>query len=93
MSGKCIAVDGVDFQLARGESVTVVGESGCGKSTLARTVLGLYGPTKGRIVFDGRVIDGSRPKRRAMVSPPSRIRTARSVWRVAAVHERAAHFG
>lgn len=57
--GDVKAVDGVDFQLARGESVTVVGESGCGKSTLARTILGLYGPTKGRIVFDGRVIDGT----------------------------------
>src|SRR5690606_36503530 len=56
--GDVKAVDGVSFQLARGESVTVVGESGCGKSTLARTILGLYGPTKGRIVFDGRVIDG-----------------------------------
>lgn len=57
--GDVKAVDGVDFQLARGESVTVVGESGCGKSTLARTILGLYGPTKGRIVFDGQVIDGT----------------------------------
>lgn len=56
------AVDGVNFRLARGESVTVVGESGCGKSTLARTVLGLYGPTKGRIVFDGKVIDGTNQK-------------------------------
>lgn len=60
--GQVRAVDGVDFQLARGESVTVVGESGCGKSTLARTVLGLYGPTKGRIVFNGRVIDGADPE-------------------------------
>lgn len=60
--GQVRAVDGVDFQLARGEAVTVVGESGCGKSTLARTILGLYGPTKGRIVFDGRVIDGKDPE-------------------------------
>lgn len=57
--GNVQAVDGVDFQLARGESITVVGESGCGKSTLARTILGLYDPTGGRIVFDGRVIDGT----------------------------------
>lgn len=56
--GDVRAVDNVNFQLARGESVTVVGESGCGKSTLARTILGLHGATKGRIVFDGRVIDG-----------------------------------
>lgn len=56
--GDVRAVDNVNFELARGESITVVGESGCGKSTLARTILGLHGATKGRIVFDGRVIDG-----------------------------------
>lgn len=50
------AVDGVTFDLARGEAVAVVGESGCGKSTLARTILGLYRPTGGRVFFDGRDI-------------------------------------
>lgn len=55
--GNVRAVDDVNFQLARGESVTVVGESGCGKSTLARTILGLHPITKGRIVFDGQVIN------------------------------------
>lgn len=57
--GEVRAVDNVSFQLARGESITIVGESGCGKSTLARTILGLYPPSRGRIVFDGRVIDGN----------------------------------
>lgn len=47
------AVDGVDFQLARGETFGIVGESGCGKSTLARTLLGLEEPTDGTIKFDG----------------------------------------
>ena len=47
------AVDGVSFELTRGESVAFVGESGCGKSTLARTLLGLHRPTRGEIVFDG----------------------------------------
>ena len=47
------AVDGVDFSIRRGETFGVVGESGCGKSTLGRTLIGLYEPTRGRIVFDG----------------------------------------
>jgi peptide/nickel transport system ATP-binding protein len=52
------AVDGVSFDLRRGEAVAVVGESGCGKSSLARTILGLYPPTSGEIVFDGRAVHG-----------------------------------
>ncbi|MFV8835116.1 ABC transporter ATP-binding protein [Aquisalimonas sp.] len=51
--GSVRAVDGVSFDLARGESVAFVGESGCGKSSLARTLLGLYRPTSGDVVFDG----------------------------------------
>ncbi len=51
------AVDGVDFELPRGEAVAFVGESGCGKSTLARTILGLYRPTKGEVVFEGKRIE------------------------------------
>ena len=47
------AVDGVSFELARGEAVAFVGESGCGKSTLARTLLGLHRPTRGEVIFDG----------------------------------------
>lgn len=60
--GDVRAVDGVDFTLRRGESVTVVGESGSGKSTLVRTILGLHGATKGRIVFNGQPVDGKDPK-------------------------------
>lgn len=50
------AVDGVTFSLDQREAVTVVGESGCGKSTLARTILGLYPPTKGEVRFLGKPI-------------------------------------
>ena len=47
------AVDGMSFELRRGETLALVGESGCGKSTVARLIVGLYAPTQGRIEFDG----------------------------------------
>lgn len=51
--GSVRAVDGVSFELGRGEAVAFVGESGCGKSSLARTLLGLHRPTRGDVVFEG----------------------------------------
>ena len=47
------AVDGIDIEIAKGETFSLVGESGCGKSTVARLVVGLYPPTAGTIEFDG----------------------------------------
>lgn len=47
------AVDGVSFNLFRGETLGLVGESGCGKSTTGRTILLLYRPTSGSVIFDG----------------------------------------
>lgn len=56
-AGYIRAVDGLDFELFRGEAVAIVGESGCGKSTLVRTILGLHRPNKGRITFDGKLLN------------------------------------
>ena len=52
------AVDGLDIDIPRGTTFSLVGESGCGKSTVARLVVGLYEPTQGEISFEGKDITG-----------------------------------
>ena len=55
-SKKLKAVDGVSFAIKKGETLGLVGESGCGKTTVGRSILHLYQPTSGEVVYDGKVI-------------------------------------
>ncbi len=51
------AVDDVSFSIKRGETLGLVGESGCGKTTVGRTILHLYKPTDGVVIYDGKPIE------------------------------------
>lgn len=51
------AVDDVSFAIKRGETLGLVGESGCGKTTVGRTILHLYEPTDGQVIYNGKPVD------------------------------------
>jgi peptide/nickel transport system ATP-binding protein len=68
------AVDKVSFDVAKGETVGLVGESGCGKSTVARLIAGLYAPTEGRIEFGGRRLQMIFQDPYASLNPRWRVR-------------------
>jgi peptide/nickel transport system ATP-binding protein len=70
-TGYVYAVDGVSFDIAKGETLSLVGESGCGKSTVGKAVLRLFDITGGQVILDGQRIDDMppgtlRPMRRRM---------------------------
>lgn len=61
------AIEDIDLEVARGETLGIVGESGCGKSTLGRTLLRLYTPTRGRVFYGDRdITDVSEAKLRPL---------------------------
>ena len=54
------AVDDVSFRIAKGQTLSLVGESGCGKSTIARLAVGLYPPSGGQMLFEGQPLSAAR---------------------------------
>jgi len=67
------AVDNVSLEIRRGETLGLVGESGCGKSTLGRTMMGIYRPTKGQLIYDGQELNLTSKRERFKFAKKAQI--------------------
>ena len=67
------AVEDVNLDIHRGETLGLVGESGCGKSTLGRTLMGIYQPTKGKLIYGGKPVDLSNKRDRFAFAKKAQI--------------------
>ena len=67
------AVEDVNLTIHRGETLGLVGESGCGKSTLGRTMMGIYTPTKGKLIYGGKEVDLTSKKQRFAFAKKAQI--------------------
>ena len=67
------AVEDVNLEIHRGETLGLVGESGCGKSTLGRTLMGIYKPTKGKLLYAGKEVDLTKKKERFAFAKKAQI--------------------